>query len=364
MPLVTENKGTPAIPASKTPTSRVEVVMGRPSSTTARTEALKARLTGQPTNNPAPPRVAGSSARADQYSKLQSYAPPPQSAQTDYVQPMQNVEPPPGGMPAANEAPVQDAAPQINNNVETEPVETEAASQPLSPQFVALAKREQAIRKARQELKSQQEAWEREKAAYVNLEQLKADPIKALNELGLTYDKLTELQLSQLNPDPNQQLLDKIAQLESKLASVDEQFVNRDKQAYTAAVNQIRNDVKLLVDSDPSFETIKETGETESVVELIEKVFQKEGTILAVEEAARLVEDKLLENKIAEIEKLTKLQKIKSRLGKLAEPPAEAAKAPQPQTTLSNNGAVQRTLSPRERAILKIQEMNESKVRQ
>lgn len=356
MPLVTEPRANSA-PQTATPTARPQVSYGTPTPTTARVEALKQKLVN-PTQQQqtAAPRMAGSTARQEQYSK-QPFQAPKQVVQQkqEHIQPMQDVEPPPSGMPPVNtQAQTSDALSQTTNNVEEqlEP-SLEATEKPLSPQFVALAKQERAIRKARQELKAQQDAWERDKASYVNLEQLKADPLKALSEAGITYDRLTELQLGQVNPDPNQQLLDKIAELENRLAQVDEQFTKRDTAQYEAAVNQIRNDVKLLVDSDPTFETIKETGETESVVELIRKVFDSEGTILAVEEAARLVEDKLLENKLAEIERLSKLSKIKSRLGKSAEVPTEASELQQQPiaTTLTNQNTVSRPLTARERAI-------------
>lgn len=357
MPLTVEPKANPAAPQAPTPTGRHQVNYGTPTPTTARVEALKQKLTNPSVpQQTAAPRVAGSTARQEQYSKQPHQAPKriPQQTQ-QHSQPMQDIEPPPSGMPPAN---VQAQAPQelSQNDIsvgEQEEPSSEATEKPLSPQFVALAKQERAIRKARQELKAQQESWEREKATYVNLENLKADPLKALAEAGISYDRLTELQLGQINPDPNQQLLDKIQELETKLAAVDEQFTKRDTAQYEAAVNQIRNDAKLLVDSDPAFETIKETGETESVVELIRKVFDAEGTILAVEEAARLVEDKLLENKLAEIEKLSKLSKFKSRLGIPAEIPEEASELQQQQTatTLTNQGTVSRPLSARERAI-------------
>lgn len=357
MPLNIEPKGSPAVPATKTPTSRVEVTYGTPNPTTAKVDALKQKLSTPQNANPVAPRPAGSTARAEQYSKLQNQAP----QQTQQVgvkkQPMQDIEPPPSGMPAVNTAAQQvvkeEAAPQVDSSVEKSN-EPEATSEPVNPQLALLAKQERAIRKARQDLKVQQDALKAKEATMVSIEALKSDPLRVLSELGVTYDNLTEQQLSQINPDPNQQLLNKIAELESRLASVDEQFTKRDTQAYEAAVNQIRSDVKLLVDSDPTFETISATGETETVVELIQKVFDKEGTILSVEEAARLVEDKLLERKLEEVKRLTALSKIKSKLGSPAEPVTEANEAQQlaPQTTLSHANSVSRPLSARERAIL------------
>lgn len=347
MPLIVEPKGS-STPVQPTPT-RPEVKFGTPTTTTARVDALKQRLT-TPQNNPVAPRPAGSTARAEQYAKLQSHVTAPVTPQ--HTQPLQDIEPPPSGM-APTES-IEAATPQVDNSVGTTDAGIEATKEPLSPQFVALAKQERQLRKARQELKAQQDAWKAQQASAVSIDDLKSDPLGTLSKIGLTYDQLTELQLSQINPDPNQHLLKKIEDLEARLASVDEQFTKRDSAAYDAAVNQIRNDVKLLVDSDPTFETIKATGESEAVVELIRKVFDAEGTILAVEEAAQLVEDKLVERETERLKQLQKLSKIKSRLGKPAENLEEASDLQQQpvQTTLSNSGTVSRPLTARERAIM------------
>jgi hypothetical protein len=345
--------------------------VGRVSPTTARAEALKARLMNKPVENPAPPRIATTSARQEQYSQLKSYAPAPTQAPAPTAQPMSDVAPPPTGLnpdAPAVEAPSQGLdLSQIANTEGVKEEPTEATSQPLSPQFVALAKKEQAIRRKLQELKSQQDAFEREKANYVAKESLKENPLTALNELGLSYDKLTELQLSQQNPDPNHQTLEQIeklkTQLEERLTSFDKKLEDRDKQAYDAAVNQIRKDVQLLVDSDPSFETIKASGEIDSVVELMERVFQKEGTVLSVEEAAKLVEDALTERELARVQNLLKVSKLKQRLGVAEQTQPQKEVQQQPQPTLSNTQAVNRPLTARERAIMRVQEINAAKAK-
>ena len=355
MPLITEVKAATNQVAPNPVNNRVEVKMGTPAPTTARVDALKARLANQPVAQPAAPRPAGSTARAEQYAKLQNQSHIVETP-VSKKQPVQDVEPPPS-------QPVQQPSQKVDNeqdlfkvdtNAETVESPPEATEKPISPQFAALAKQERQLRKARMELKAQQDAWKAEQASFVSKDVLKNDPLKALSEAGISYEKLTELQLSQIAPDPNQSLLNKIAELEAKLASVDEQFTKRDTQAYDAAVNQIRSDVKLLVDSDDTYETIKATGESETVVELIKKVFDAEGTILSVEEAAKMVEEKLLERKLAEVERLSKLSKIKSRLSKPAETQAEVSQTQQgqKQPTLSNQAAVSRPLTARERAIM------------
>jgi hypothetical protein len=232
----------------------------------------------------------------------------------------------------------------------------EANSRALPPQYAALARKEQAFRKAQQELKTAQDAWQQKQAGFVSKESLQSDPLKALAEAGISYDKLVELQINQANPDPNAALLARISELETKLAGVDTNLQNRDKQSYDQAVNQIRNDAKLLVDSDPAFEVTKATGQSEEVVELIKKVFDAEGVILDVEDAARQVEEVLQERKAKEITTLQSLSSIKKRLeaSKPVATEAQAAEqvaAPSP-TTLNNNMSGVKPLSARERAIL------------
>lgn len=368
MPLIVEPRSRSGQPTQQP--SKPEVQVGRPNLSTARAEALKAKLMNQGNPNPAPPRVATTSARQEQYSKLQSYAPPTNQAPQAATQPMGDVPPPPSGA-NPNAAPVetvqQQDLSQIDRGVEVKGEPTEAASKPLSPQFVALAKQEQRLQKELQRLKAEQEAFEKQKSNYVSRELLQADPLSALNELGLTYDKLTELQLSQQNPDPNQQTLEQLeklkTQLEERLSSFDQKLADRDKQAYEAAVGQIRRDVQLLVDSDPNFETIKASGEIGAVVELIEKVFHKEGQILSVEEAAKLVEDALVDRESERVQNLLKVQKLKSRLGIPEKTQEEQEVQQQPQPTLSNSQSVNRPLTARERAIMRVQEINAAKAK-
>lgn len=352
-----KGKANPTAPnPANTPTAqtRTQITYGQPAASTARIDALKSKLTGKPIPNPVARRPAGSSARAEEFSKLQKFesaTPPPtkpigqSSARMEDVD-LSNIAPPPSGLaPGAQLA-------QTDTSIEV-PKATEATSEPVSPQFVALAKQERAIRKARIELEAQQAAWKREREGFVSKEQLKADALKTLSEVGISYDQLVESQLNQTPPDPNQPLLDKIAELEKKLAGVDERFESQTKSSYDAAVNQIRKDATLLVDSDAAFETIKATGQTEQIVDLIKKVFDAEGEVLPVEEAAKLIEEKLVEAEYKRFETLSKLSKIKARM----QPPTESDEATSLQsqpttTTLSNKGASQRPLTARDRAIL------------
>lgn len=371
MPLVTTPRAGSA--NSNTPSkviTRQEVSVARPTVSSARAEALKSRLTAPPPSQPVAPRPTRSSARAEEMSKLQKFNTPipqpakPLPARTPArVMPnnLDEIELPPSGLAPGQEL-VQDT-----NSIETPEPIAEAISEPLSPQFVALARKERQLRKAQLELKASQDAWKQEQANYIPKQQLTSETLKVLAEAGITPDKLVELQINQAaSQDPQQALLNRIAELESKLTGIIDPengtLAQRDKEAYTAAVEQIRQDAKLVVESNPEFGLIHSEGQTEEVVKLITSVFDEEGVVLDVEEAARLVDKKLTERLSLQYERLNKYEKIKARIGKQAEL-AEANKAQLSQSseqprvnTLTNTGSVTRPLSARDRAVLRVQE--------
>jgi hypothetical protein len=350
--------------------TRQEVKMGQPSPSSARVTALKNRLSGKEPTQPVAPRPAGSTARREEMSKLNKFTtqskittqpaqPGKTSARQEDVD-FNKIAPPPSGLASGHEA-----APSPNT-VETPEKAPEANSEPLSPQYVALARKERQLRKAQQEFKAAQDAWKQDQANYIPKNRLTSETLKVLAEAGITPDKLVELQINQASSqDPNQALIDKIGNLEKQLKDLTDPengtLAQRDKQAYEGVVSQIGKDVQLLVDSDPRFGTIKSEGNTKDVVDLITGVFEQEDIILDVEEAAQLVEDKLVSKLIQQYERISKYEKIKAKLGKAAEQP-EANNEQQPQSnrplinTLTNAGASQRPLSARDKAVLKVQE--------
>lgn len=256
---------------------------------------------------------------------------------------------------------------------------------PLSSQYAQLARKERALRQQAQEMKQREAALKaREEALAPKAAQpspavdprdefkamFKKDPMKALSELGMSYDELTEASLNA--PDPKQmQLMSVIERLEAKIASLEDgqkktvkTFEESQQQAYKQAVNQIKADAKKLVYSGDTYETIKATNSVDDVVDLIETTFKDgmgdeypPGTLLSVDEAARIVEDYLTEEAV----KLAKLKKIQEKIKPVtsasapAAPAKSSADAPkQPQQTaktLTNAQTASRPLTARERAI-------------
>lgn len=253
--------------------------------------------------------------------------------------------------------------------VEASPEAPKAPEEPLSSQYAQLARKEKAIRAKAQEVKAKEAELMTREAALTARSEPKAlegpsmkdraskDPLGVMQELGISYEQLTEMLLNQ---DPNAARYQ--AEMEGLRAEIkalrEESKTTREQDqqsAYKNAVNLIRTEVSQLVKADDTFETIRETGSVDDVVELIEATFKEDGRMLPIEEAAQLVEDHLLE----EAMKLTKLKKIQSRLA-ASKPAAPASKqtspaAPTQAKTLTNSMSASKPLTPTERAILAFQ---------
>lgn len=226
--------------------------------------------------------------------------------------------------------------------------ETNPEAKQLDPKFEALAKREAMLRAEKRDSQASLDAKIKDavdKALGDYKAKLKSSPLDVLNEEGLTYDQLVEQAMNY--PDQTTRTLQsELNSIKRDQAKMQEDSKKAADSQRESAVKQIRYDVTDLIDNDPQFETIKGSQSTEDVVELITRTFDETGRVLGVEQAAKMVEDELFE----EVIKLTQLAKVKA---KLAPPPVEMKqKSNQTQhTTLTNNMAVTRPMTSRERAI-------------
>lgn len=299
----------------------------------------------------------------------------PQQAQTHPVSNPTSISPEEASLVRKSSESVNSGQDHPIESPKEAPAETAESSEPsLSDKYAMLARREKALRakaqaqeqaiKAREaalvereaKLSQQQPSSQFDESKYVPRDRLAKDPLSALVEAGLTSDQITELLLNA--PKADDLSRDKtVLELKAELKAIrDAQekahkaSEDRQHQSYQQAINQIRLETKNLVSSDPEFETIKETGSIDDVVDLIKQTFDKDGILLTVEEAAREVESYLIE----EATKLTKIKKIQQRLNQSAKPPEAAKPVSQPTgaKTLTNNMGVARQLSARERAIL------------
>lgn len=298
------------------------------------------------------------------------------SPQSTPVQNPSQVSPEEMGALKATSEPRQNLSSEgIVNPPSAPAVVTEApkTEEPISSQYAILARKEKALRskvqaqeastKAREDAIAAKEAQltarEAEYASkYVPKDQLAQDPMTVLSELGLSHDQITQLMLN--GPTPNdlhrnaafKQIQEELKSIKESQAQANKAVEDRQAQSYQQALHQLSLEAKNLVQADPEFETIHATNRVKDVVELIEKTFKADGVLLSVEEAAREVENHLVEEAI----KLARLKKIQSRLQTPATTPVAAKltedKKPQTLQTLTNAMGTSRKLSSTERAIL------------
>ncbi len=127
--------------------------------------------------------------------------------------------------------------------------------------------------------------------------------------------------------------------MEDKLAQAEKASTDKQAEQYQAAIKQIGNEVKLLVDGDAEFETIKTLELYEDVVARIESDFKETGIVRNTREVALEVENELIEDAI----RFASLPKVQSRLKPAVVEPtpelkqaAQAYKRPNNTVTITN----------------------------
>jgi hypothetical protein len=247
-------------------------------------------------------------------------------------------------------------SPKVPAEVTPKPVDEQ-----LSSKYAELAKREKVLRnkiQAREEsLKSREAALAAKEADYATSyvsknkirEMFQKDPTQAMRDFEISGDQITQGILNQPSPQDLmiQKLQSELAELKSAHDQTKNMFDERDKGARAQAIAQITLDVKQLVQANPDFDTIKNTGSEDEVVAYLEKKFDETGTLVSIEVAAEEVEKGLVE----ELFKYAQLKKIQDRLKPVEVKTEVTPKAVTKTLTHSQVSAPPRALSPRDRAI-------------
>lgn len=221
------------------------------------------------------------------------------------------------------------------------------ATQPLSPQFAALARQRRALQVKEREINDKLKALEAQSSAptdAVPIARLKSDPIGTLLEQGVTYEQLTEAVLANQNGyNPEiAALKEKIAALES---GFDKKLTDREAQGEQAALAEMRREASQLIAQGEDYELVRETGSLHDVMDLIERTYRQSGEVLDVREALKLVEDELVKDAM----KIAQTKKVQSQFA-----PAPVPQAPQYQRqmrTLTNRDNASVPLSRKARAL-------------
>lgn len=227
--------------------------------------------------------------------------------------------------------------------------EPNEATKRLNPQFAALAKAKRAAAAKEAAIVAKEQALAKQEAdmkvAFDKLNRLKANPLSVLQEEGITYDQLTEAILNGNTSNPE------IESLKNEFKTMKEELLNaqtqRDQLQEQQALRQLNREVENLVSQGDEFETIREAGYAPKVVELIHRMFKETGEIMETQEAAKLIEEELVNEAL----NFAKLKKIQSRIPQLSQPQPQQQPRTTQMKTLTNRHGTSAPLTARERAI-------------
>ncbi len=223
--------------------------------------------------------------------------------------------------PAAQTTPTQ---PEIGQSSITEE-ETPPAAVTLSPQLTALARKQQKLQQEVQALRDREAQFTAKEADYIPKSSFKTklqeNAVQALTELGISYEEITNLLLSQQQgEDPVQALKAEIQEIKAS------QEQNVSKQ-YEATLKQYKAETDSLVASDPKYLLVKKGNHQDKVVQHIVETWKTDDKILTVEEATQDIETFLRDQAREQAALLKEID------GEPAEtPPVEEKKLPPPKT--------------------------------
>lgn len=231
------------------------------------------------------------------------------------------------------------------------------ATEPLSPQFAALAKAKRTLQAKERELASREAALSSAPVttdSYTK-DQIRANALSIIREAGVTDDQLTEslLRESEDYGPGYTKLESEIQAMKQLLESQTKTSLDNEQAVEKQVLAQIQSDVDSLISDGDEFEAVREAGYGPKVTELIHKVFKTEGKILSEHEAATLMNNEIVEEGL----RYARLKTVQNRLKPPAPPQqSQPAKQAGPNTkimrTLTNrDGSSSISLSKRDRAI-------------
>lgn len=220
----------------------------------------------------------------------------------------------------------------------------------LSPKISAIARKEAAQRQRELALKQREKSLEAKLANAEKYDQLKAKiaakDYSAADELGLSYEEYTQHLLNkQAGEKPEEQRFRKVEEELSGFKKEQEERINREYQA-----NQTlwKKEIAKVIDENEAFSSIKELNAQEAVLKHINDSFDEDDIELTAEEAAKEIEEYLVER----AEKMASLSKIKNK--------SQDAKVLGPPKTSTNTITQQMTTSSTKQASRPFHLMSES----
>lgn len=229
--------------------------------------------------------------------------------------------------------------------VTTEPGAVED-TKPLSPQFAALAKQKRALQLERAEFEKLKSEYQGTAPNDEFITKLKSNPMSVLQEIGVTYDQLTESILA--GNEPNPELLALKAKVEALEKGVDTKFQTREQQQEEAALTEMLYEAEDLAKEGEAFEMIRSEEAYDQVLRLIHDTYKQTGRVLDVKAAMDRIESQLF----AKAEKFASISKVRNKLS----PPTEPVNTrPQGMRTLTARDTASPVQDRRARAIAAMQ---------
>lgn len=252
---------------------------------------------------------------------------------------------------------------EAQSETETEPqkpelsAEEKAKEERFAQKFAALSRKEKAIRerekaieKRIKELESKQP--ELEKTASQAREEaesfkrsLKTNPLKALEQVGLTFEQLAQLVLNDGKPTAEMMISEKEREIQSKIDALEQRLKAKEEaeeqQKLDAAINGFKAQIEQeIANNSTTYELIQAENATGLVYDVIASHHEETGEILDIKAAADAVEEYLFE----EAKKRLNVPKIKSVLQPSPTQQNSASPAVKPgQKTLTNSSATKAT---------------------
>jgi len=249
--------------------------------------------------------------------------------------------------PPGPEAPVQSDILNTDDSPKELPVSDE--TKPLSPQIAALARakralqlREQAIAAKEKQMTTQQDTA---RGTDELIQSLKTNPLRVLQEHGVTYDQLTEAVLNQ--NAGNAGIEELRAELKSMKEGIEKAQAERDTAQEQQVMRQIKSDVNSLVANGEEYASIRFNNAQQTVVDVMSRHFRETGELLDMETAARAVEAYFEPTVAQRLQEFSKLNKFQAKTREAQSTQARQA----PTQTLTNRDGAMPAMSPRERAM-------------
>lgn len=213
----------------------------------------------------------------------------------------------------------------------TEEIKAKIEADKFAAKFAALSRKEKQLRERERQMqahiKQLEEAAKAKEAELssklIDPTRLKREPLKVLEETGLTFQQLAELVLNDGKPTPDMLISEKERELKAEIESIKKQIEAKEQAEAEARLQAQIDNFKGKIQSEianntTDYELINANGAFDLVYEVIEAHHARtaaesddgQGEILSIKAAADAVEQHLLE----EAKKVLGLSKIKGML--------------------------------------------------